>query len=141
MTTASTKRIQDELRAAGVTSYGLKKFNSRYVPKIIHDDERVMAVVYGRFRESSGFLNWVDRMLIATDQRVISLNHKPGFTDVDELMYDMVAGVEMTTAGPFTAVTLYTRVHNITVRFVNARCAERFVHFVEQRRINQPYRQ
>lgn len=139
--TSHTERIKQELTRAGVTSYALGKFNSRYLPKVLHEGEHVMAVVYGRHREDSGFLRWVDRMLVATDRRVISLNHKPGYTDIDEFTYDVVAGVETSTAGPFTAVTLSTRVHNITIRFVKPNCAEHFAHYIEIRRLEQPFKQ
>lgn len=141
ITEEHTQRIKQELTNAGVTGFGLRKFNSKYLPKVIHEEEHIMGVIYGRYQEDGGFLGWVDRMLVATDRRVVSLNHKPGFTDVDEFMYDMVAGIESSTAGPFTAIVLKTRTRKITVRFVNAKCAEKFVQYIELRQVERPYKQ
>lgn len=135
---AAKERITRELTACGMTGWGLRKFNSRYLMEIIHDDEHIKGVVYGRYRENGGLLNWVDHMLVATDHRVISLNHKPGFTDMDEFGYDVVTGVETSTAGPFTAITLHTRLRDYNLRFINAACAHTFVEYIESRRLDQP---
>jgi hypothetical protein len=131
---AHDKRIFAELRAAGMTAYGLRKFNSRYLPNLIHEGESLRAVVYGRYIEAPGPLSWVDRMMVATDDRVILLNHKPGYSDVKEFGYSAIYGVEFSTAGPFSAVTLNTRIHgNISLRFVNENCARNFTHFMRLR--------
>jgi hypothetical protein len=129
------RRIRQELTKAGMSFYGLSKFNTRYLPSIIKDDEHIHGVVYGRHVEGSGFLNWVDRMMVATDHRIISFNHKPGYTDDDVFTYDVVNGVDATAAGPFRAVTLDTRTGKVTIRFVNKRCAEKFIKYVAERRM------
>lgn len=129
------QRCKLELKMAGMTKYGFTKFNSRYLPKIIHDDEHIMGVIYGRYPEGPGVLSWTDRMVVATDRRVISLNHKPGYTDVDEFTYDVIDGVESLRAGFYTAVRINTKIDVLFVRMVNPRCAERFVHYIEKRRI------
>ncbi|PIZ62672.1 hypothetical protein COY17_02185 [Candidatus Saccharibacteria bacterium CG_4_10_14_0_2_um_filter_52_9] len=111
------------------------KFNAHYLPTIIHDNEHIQAVIYGRIAEDPGLLSWVDRMVVATDRRVISLNHKPGYTDNDEFTHDIVDGVDVSRADPFTAVTLNTKISHFTLRFVNNRCVEKFVHYIEKRRL------
>lgn len=127
------KRIVSELRAAGVTGYGMKKFAIRYLPKVIHKDEHIKGVVYGRYKEKDGpSLN--EGALIATDLRVIFLDRKPGYTKNEEVTYDVVSGVKKTTA-IFTAVTLHTRLGDYSLRFVNAKCASIFVRYVEERRL------
>lgn len=128
-------RIRQELINAGVTWFGMLKFNSRYVHKIIHDNEHIRGAIYGRYSEGPGWLNYVDRMVVATDRRVISLNHKPGYTDIDEFTYDIIDGVEDSVAGFYAAVTLNTKVSHFTIKFVNTRCAEIFVHYIEKRRL------
>ena len=133
--TEKRKRIKQELVKAGMSSYGLSKFNTRYLPSIIKDGEHIHGVVYGRHIEGPGFLNWVDRMMVATDHRIISFNHKPGYTDNDVFAYDVVNGVDATAAGPFRAVTLDTRTGKVTLRFVNKLCAEIFIRYVAQRRM------
>lgn len=136
--TSHKQRITNELITSGVSSYGLRKFNSHHLPLIIHEDEHILGVLYGRFHESFGLLDWVDRMLVATDRRIISLNHKPGYTDIDEFTYDVVTGISSSTAGPFTAVTLNTKINSISIRFVKKRCAEIFMHVIEQHRLEKP---
>lgn len=132
---AKVARIKREFVKAGMTKWGLAKYNTRYLPRILHPNEHVMAVIYGRFSEAPGFLNWVDRMIVATDRRIISLNHKPGYTDIDEFTYDIVDGVEISTVGPFSAVRLNTKIDSLAIRFVNNNCAEKFVHYIEKRRL------
>jgi hypothetical protein len=128
------ERIMQELKAVGVTPYGMKKFAVHYLPKIIHAGEAVKGVVYGRYRDKQGTTNWNEGMLIATDSRIIFLDHKPGFTTIDELTYDVVSGINITTA-LFSAVTLRTRLGDYKIRFANTKCAGIFVHYVEQRRL------
>ncbi len=129
------KRIRKELIKAGMTAYGLRKFNTHYLPSLIRNDEHIHGVVYGRYIEGAGFLSWADHMMIATEHRIVSFNHKPGYTDDDIITYDVVNGVDSSTAGFFTAITLDTRVGKVGLRFVNKRCAKIFVGYVEKRRL------
>jgi hypothetical protein len=69
-------RIKKELKAVGVTRYGMLKFASHYVHNVIHEDEHIMGVVYGRYRQDGVSLN--EGMLIATDLKILFLDHKPG---------------------------------------------------------------
>lgn len=130
------KRIKKELKDAGATAYGLAKFSSKYLPNVIHPEEHVKAVVYGRYREDGGLLNFAEGMLVATERRVIFLDHKPGYTKTDEVSYDIVSGVQESSAG-FTAVTLHTKICDYTLRFVNDKCANNFVKYVERRRLEE----
>ena len=132
--TPHEQRIKDELSSVGVTWYGRHKFNTHFIPKLIHEYEHIKGVIYGRFREDGGFLSMADHMLVATDLRIISFNHKPGYTDIDEFTYDAVIGVDYTTAGPFSSVTLQTRLRDFTLRFVNPTCAKIFITYLEARR-------
>lgn len=128
-------RINNELVAAGMTKFGTLKFSSHYLPHIIHENEHIKAVVYGRHKEGEGPIMLSEVMLIATDQRVIFLDHKPGYTSVDELAYDIISGVNMSTAALFSSITLYTKIAAITIRFANKKCVEQFVEYIEKRRI------
>ncbi len=134
MNTAHKKRIGDELRAVGVTKMGMKRFSVRYLPNIIHENEHIGGVVYGRYRPKQGGPALNEGLLVATNTRVIFLDHKPGYTDIDEITYEIVSGINKTTA-VFSSVTLHTRLGDYTVRFANPRCAETFVHYVERRRL------
>ncbi len=120
------KRIREELIKAGVTTYGLTKSESRYLPRVIHPDETIEAVVYGQHNSSSA-------MLVATDKRVIYLDKKPLVTILDEFPYETVAGVEFDVRTLFSTLTLRTRVGNYTIRYVNITCGQKFADFIENK--------
>ena len=128
------ERIKKELQSVGVTPYGMKKFVIKYLPKVIHKDEHIFGVVYGRYKDKQGTITLNEGMLVATDKRIIFIDHKPGFTDMDEVTYDAVSGIKLTQA-VFTAVILHTKIDNYEIRFANPKCANVFVRYVEQRRL------
>lgn len=124
------QRIRQELKAAGTTWYGLQKAESRYLPKLLHESEHIVGVVYGQYPGGSG-------MLIATDLRIIFIDRKPGYTHVDEITYDMVSGIGKIMSGPFTAVALHTRLGDYQFKYVNAKAAATFVSYIEKRRLEK----
>ena len=128
-------RVKQELRDAGVTTLGMLKFASRYVPSILHKNEHVKGAVYGRYAAGTGLLKWTEGMLVATERRVIFLDRKPGFASMDEITYDVVSGVKKTYAWPFSSIMLHTRIGNYNLRFANPRCINIFTTYVEQRRV------
>jgi hypothetical protein len=132
---AHTERIRRELRNAGLTSFGMLRFSCRHLPEIIHEDEHIEAAAYGRYREGGGLLNFSEGILVATSHRIIFLDHKPGYTTLDEVGYDLVAGIKYSTAGMFSAVTVHTRIGDFTIRFAKPSCVENLVHYVEARRL------
>ena len=124
------ERILKELKQAGVTRYGLFRSESKFLPKLIHKDEHVGGVIYGRVG-----IDFV--MMVATDKRVLYFQSKPFYSDVDEVTYDVVSGIDNSDAVIFSAVTLHTRVKNYTIRYVNPRCARNFVKYIESRRVER----
>lgn len=124
------KRIQRELIRAGVTLYGLIKSESRYLPRIIHEDEHIEAVVYGQHHSSSA-------MIVATDRRIIYLDKKPMALFMDEVTYDVVSGIEFEVHTLFGSVTLHTAVTNYEIKYANIHCAEKFAAYIEEQRINR----
>lgn len=127
-----TKRIRRELIKAGATIYGLLKAESRYLPRIIHTDEHIQAVVYGQHISSSA-------MLIATDQRIIYLDKKPTAIFIDEVTYDVVSGIELDVHTLFATVTLHTAVNNYQIKAANVRCSDRFTSFIEEQRVKRSF--
>lgn len=123
-----TARVRSELSKAGVTKYGLLKLEAKHIPELIHEGEHIEAVAYGLSKNYSA-------MLVATNLRVIYLDRKPFFTISDELTYEMIAGVGYNIQGRFAAVTLHTRIGDYPLRFVNLEAAEKFIHYIEKRRI------
>lgn len=128
--------IKKELREAGVSAFGMMKFAVNYLPNVVGVNEQIHGVVYGRYKSGAGLLAYTEGMLIATDRRIIFLDHKPGYTAMDEITYDIVSGVKLSTAG-WTAVTLHTRIGDYTIRFANTKSANKFVQYIELIRLNQ----
>lgn len=129
-------RVQQELKAVGVSSYGSIKFAAQYLPKIIHPDEHIKGAIYGRYQEGRGLLGFVSGMLIATDHRIIFLDHKPGFTSMDELTYEAIIGVKRVSNGISTTVTLHARLGDYILRFANPKGVDQFIEYVEARRLD-----
>jgi len=119
-----------ELAQAGATTYGLLKSESRFLPKFLHQNERVHAIVYGQHHSSSA-------MLVATDERVIYLDKKPTAVFLDEVTYDVVSGIEIDIHTLFATVTLHTAVTNYVIRFANIKCATVFVSYIEEQRLKR----
>lgn len=117
-------RIRKELVAAGVSTYGLQKSESRYLPQVIHEDEHIGGVVYGRYENGGA-------MLIATDKRVIFLDKKPLFTTNEEVPYNVVSGFKIGRTGLVNSISLHTRVKDFHLRYVNLLCATNFKEYLE----------
>lgn len=136
--TVHDDKVRQELKAAGISTLAMLRFTARYLPKVIHDDEHIEAAVFGRHKESEGLFGYIEGILVATDKRIIYLDHKPGFTTMDEIAYEVVSGVKKSTAGLYSSLTLFTKMGNYTVSFAKPANAERFADYIEQRRIDDP---
>lgn len=121
------ERIHQELQDAGMTPYGFLKLSTGHLPSIIHEDEHVKGVVYGRLDGTM-----LPAMLVATDRRVIFLDARPFYRNWDEITYEVVAGVKTSMAGPFVGIVLHTRVKDYALRYVNMNCAKKFVACIEE---------
>jgi hypothetical protein len=120
------RRVREELKHLGVSWFGLATMESEYLPSLIHADEHIGGVVYGKHPD--GFA-----MLVATDRRVIFLDLKPLFQNEDEITFDVVSGVSFGHAGLGSTVTLHTRVKDYPIRTYNQTCARNFVQYIELR--------
>jgi hypothetical protein len=119
------KKVADQLRSLGVSWLALKVQEFKYLPRILHPDETILGVVYGKNKE--GFA-----ILVATDKRTIYLDTKPLFINEDELTYDVVSGVKFSTVGIGCTVTLHTRIKDYTIKTLNEKCARGFVSVIEK---------
>lgn len=124
---AKIERIHEELKQAGMSNYGLMKVPTKHLPELIQDDENIKGVVYGRMDENFGSV-----MLVATTKKIIFLDYKPLYRNSDEITYDVVAGIQLSTVGMFAGVVLHTRVRDYTLKFVNIKCAEIFTSYIEK---------
>lgn len=125
-----SERIKRQLRDLGVSTVARLSMEGRYLPHIIHPDEHIKGLVYGKTDE--GFA-----MLIATDKRAIYLDKKPLFVNEDEITYDIVAGVSYGHIGPGATVTLHTRIKDYTIQTINGKSVENFINAIETRCVEQ----
>ncbi len=122
------RRVREELIKAGVTPYGLTKYEARHLHNVIEQDESIGGVVYGQVEGlESAFL-------VATNKRVIFLDRKPLYSNMDELTYDVVSGVNLSVAANRASVVLHTRVRDYSMRFVKISCAEKFAKYIEKKK-------
>lgn len=125
-------RIKQELVDAGLNKLGFMYGETRYLPRIIHDDEHIEAAVTGRGRTGRA-------MLIATDKRAIYLDKKPLFIKADELTYYVVSGVTFSQSILIAKITLHTRMGDYSLRTTNVAAARQFRDFIESRCLEQDY--
>lgn len=124
------KRVKRELLDAGVSLYGLMKSESRYLHKVLHDNETIEAVVYGQHHSNSA-------MLVATDERIIYLDKKPMTTLFDEVSYEVVSGIQFDIHTIFATIVLHTPVKNYDIKYANLHCAEKFARHIETQRLEK----
>ncbi len=130
---ATVNDIKSALEAAGVQNASRHPFTTNYLPKVLHDDEQIMAAVFGRRKESEGFFGFAEGMLIATNKRVIFIDHRPGYTTMDEISFDKVSGVNISTTVFYASIILFTKIANYKLSFTNQESAQRFADYIEQR--------
>jgi len=130
---AQVERIRVELQAAGVSRFGRMKFPSKYLAQVIHPDEHISAAILGRTKEANGVVGYIESMLIATDRRVIFIEHQPFRTIMDEISYQVVTGVKVSAAALFASLTLFTKVANYTLMFLDLNKAQHFASYIEGR--------
>jgi len=129
MQSSHEERVKQELRAVGVSKYGILKAEARYLPQLIQQGEHIHAAVYGRTDKGSA-------MLVATDRRVIFLDKKPLMTMSDEIAYELVGGVGISQeAGLFVEVTLHTRLGDYVIRFASPKSARTFEQYIGKVRL------
>jgi hypothetical protein len=119
-----------ELRSLGAVAYDLWLPESHALPNILHQDEQVWGVVYGRYTHTSR-LETGRGMLVATDQRLLLIDKKPLFVKCDEIAYGVISAITYIKAGVAGTVTVHTRMGDINVRTFNQRCARIFVEAIE----------
>jgi len=124
------QKIREELLRAGMTKYGLQKGESKNLPEVIHPNEHIGGVIYGRSEGESA-------MFVATNLRMIFMEHRPFFRINDEIAYKALSGVSRNAQGYFATVTVHTRVGDYTIRFVNKKCASIFVKYIENQRLEE----
>lgn len=131
-------RIERDLWLSGADTYDFLVPETHNLPLIIHPNEHIVGVVYGRYKQNmQGKGVQIGRgMLIATDGRLLLLDKKPLFLKCEEVAYEVVSGVSFSRVGPIGTVTLFTRMGDMNMRTFNRTCAENFVEAIEGRIFN-----
>jgi hypothetical protein len=97
---------------------------------VIHADERITGIVYGRYAQGDGKLTGRGA-LISTNHRILLLDKKPMFERCDQINYGVVSAVSYAKAGLAGSVVLRTRMGDITIRTLNKTCAQHFIKAIE----------
>lgn len=67
---------------------------------------------------------------------MLFIDHRPGYTTMDEVSYDVVSGVNVSTTLFYASVTLFTKVANYRLSFASKQCVQRFADYVESRKLD-----
>lgn len=129
---AHSMRVRQELKALGASNFVLATSESRYLPRLIHPEEHIGALIYGHHKD--GFA-----ILVATDMHVIFLDKKPLFVNQDDISYSVVSGVSYSNVGFDSVVTLHTRIKDYAIRSFNNKCVAGFVKYIESQSIEHAY--
>lgn len=120
------QRIIDELKALGVSRFGMMRAAIRSLPGLLHHGEHINGIVYGQHKDGSA-------ILVATDRRLLFVEKKLFYQRADDLSYDVVSGVNYGQVSLVATITLHTRTGDFTIRTLNLKCAKKFVDFIEAR--------
>ncbi len=131
---ALENRVKLELIKAGAVQFNMWLPETHTLPQIVHPEEHIVGVVYGRYKKGKGFdMPIVGRgALIATDHRILFLDKKPLFVKFDEVSYDIVSGITYSRVAIAGTVVLRTREGDVSVRTFNQKCARQFVEAIEE---------
>src|SRR3989344_6821607 len=124
------QEIRNRLKEIGSARYDLALPETDYLPLLIHFDEKILGVVYGRYKQNTNSVAGRG-VLVATDKRILLVDKKPLFLRNDELAYEAISGVSYSKAGLASTVSLHTRFGDIRVRTFNSKCAKNFVKTIE----------
>jgi hypothetical protein len=125
-------RIEKDLRNLGADAYDEWLPETHLLPEIIHPDEVVQGIVYGKYtyyaidQPASG-----RGVLVVTNQRVLHIDRKPLFTKIGEISFQSVSAVSYSKVGLGGTVILHTRLGTFKIRTFNQKCARSFVAAVE----------
>lgn len=118
--------VQKRLKQLGLDWIELSRMEALYLPQVLHRNEKIGGVIAGH--SSNGHI-----MLIATDSRIIVLDCKPIFKNVEDITYYVVAGVTIANVGIIYTVTLHTRLGDFKVQTIYAKAARLFKKYIDKR--------
>lgn len=123
------REIRRKLLSLGANAYDLWLPETRELPFVIHPDEKITGIVYGRYLDNEKVVG--RGALVATDHRVILFDRKPLYLRSDEIEYRVISAVSYNQGLVPSYVTLHTRLGDFHLRTFNRRCAHKFVEAIE----------
>lgn len=119
-------RIEAELEEVGVPWYGRAMRAVQHLPRLIHTDEHLEAVVCG-WETALG-----TALLVSTDRRIIFIVKKLFFIRDDEIGFKSVRGVSYVHSPLVAGVVLHTQIGDYNVKTLNRQCVETFMKSIER---------
>lgn len=124
------QKINKDIKNLGAVMYNMWLPETQVLPYIIHPDEQILGLVYGRYQQVEGDV--IGRgVLVATPERVLLIDKKPLFTKTAEISYRVISAVTYSKVLFMGNVTIHTRMGKINVRTFNQKCAYNFIEAVE----------
>lgn len=128
--------MKHDLQALGADEFDLMLPETHALLDIIHDDETIVGIVYGRYKQNNAEHASGRGALVATSRRLLLVNKKPMFLKCDELSYNVISGVSYSKAGIAGTATVHSRTGDISIRTYNFKCANIFVEAIEAKCLN-----
>jgi hypothetical protein len=127
------KLIRNEIRKLGANSYDLLLPETHLLPIIVQPKEIINGIVYGRYKQDNSHKEPIRGrgLLLATDRRVILVDHKPLFLRCLEYPYRTIGGISYGKVGTLITIKLYSRVGNLSITTANSRAADKFVSVIQ----------
>jgi len=128
---ARKQEVRNRLRELGADYYDMLLPETKALPGILAEDERLEGVVYGRYHINKG-PNVSRGLLAITDRRILLIDKKPLFLRYDDLSFVIVSGILYGQSALCEEVTLATRMGDVSFRTFNRACASQFARAVDQ---------
>lgn len=130
LTLTHTEQINADLLTYGADIYDMLLPETHELANIIHEDERITGIVFGKYSQSSRKLTGRGA-LVSTNKRVLLIDKKPLYKRCDEIGYHVISAVSYVEVGFAGTVILYTRMGDISIRTLNKKCAKHFIESIE----------
>jgi hypothetical protein len=125
------QQINLGLARLGANYYDMRLPETHALADILHPDEKLTGIIYGKYIQSGADGSRGRGALIATDQRILLLDKKPLLKKCDEFMYSVVSGITLTWVAFGGTLLLHTRMGDIQLRTFNHNAANHFLQAVE----------
>lgn len=122
--------VRQQLKNAGLHNFELHRRECSTLHRYLHKTEQVCAAI-GGYNSNGAYV-----VLAATTYRIIYLKQQPLFTTLDEIAYENVGAITLSTSRWYATVTLHARTGEYRLQFVNHTAANRFADYVEKKSID-----